>query len=349
MTSLATLRTIPARALAAAMLLAAGCGSRPPCEENNGGCSPNATCASDKDDKITCTCDASEGYEGDGHTCTHDPCLVNNGGCGEPSAGQCASVNGAAQCTCLTGALFDGSQCVAVSLSVPATSGQLPLGYDATITGMGSGDVGALQITANSGTIEVQGTSLPAVAYEQIPFGAYTLYQMLAVAPDHWVIAWAYCNGGVLDSVYIESTNGIAGEQLNATGTCSATSGPVTNASVDFPAMDLPPPTLVSGFTVTGTDLTYDGAHTGRMVIGQDNWGFFPFTTVDCSTACGTPGWYELHSILWDQATQRACFGIYYLVLDNTDQVMLDYVICLPNLTDPVGAGAKFTATYTYP
>jgi hypothetical protein len=337
-------------ACALTTLFATGCGRKAsPCEEDNGGCSADAVCSDGKNDEVTCTCDATRGYAGDGKTCALDPCLMNNGGCGEPSAALCTDVDGGAQCVCLAGAGSNGTQCVPVSLSVPATNGTLPLAFDATISGIGSVDVGAFQIATDVGTIDVEGTSIPAVAYDQIPFGSYTLYQTLAIDTDRWVIAWAYCNGGTLESVYVESTNGLAGASESATGTCTATTAAITDAAVQFPASDVPPFALVPGFTVQGADINYDGEHAGAMVLDGSTWDFYPFTTVDCSTGCGTPGWYELHSLLWDPSTERACFGIYYLILNDADQVRLDYVICLPDLSDPAGPGENFVATYTHP
>src|SRR5439155_4137103 len=68
------------------------------------------------------------------------------------------------------------------------------------------------------------------------------------------------------------------------------------------------------------------------------------FNDVDCST-CGTPGWLELHSLLWDPSKQRACFGIFYL-REPGKPVLLEYALTLPDLSDPAGL-TKFDATYS--
>ncbi|TXC75143.1 DNRLRE domain-containing protein [Bradymonadales bacterium TMQ1] len=54
------------------------------------GCAPDATCDLEAADGPECVCD--EGFEGDGQTCTpveQNPCLDDNGGCGDPALVQC--------------------------------------------------------------------------------------------------------------------------------------------------------------------------------------------------------------------------------------------------------------------
>jgi hypothetical protein len=83
------------------------------------------------------------------------------------------------------------------------------------------------------------------------------------------------------------------------------------------------------------------------MEIGGVPWTVSPFALVDCSTGCGTPGWYELHSIYWNAAGTSTCFGIFYLVEGSPSSVALDYSICLPGLDDPTDGGAVFRANWT--
>ena len=48
------------------------------------------------------------------------------------------------------------------------------------------------------------------------------------------------------------------------------------------------------------------------MFLGSDSIAL-PFFTDDCRTGCGTPGWYELHAIVWNQAQQKVGFQVVYL------------------------------------
>lgn len=82
----------------------------PPCSVNNGGCDPNATCAS-ASGSVTCTC--KPGFDGDGGTCADvDECETDNGGC-SPEA-TCTNTAGGRTCTCKPGFDGDGGSCADV-------------------------------------------------------------------------------------------------------------------------------------------------------------------------------------------------------------------------------------------
>ena len=104
-----------------------------------------------------------------------------------------ATSSGAASATTTAGV---GGQ--ASLIEIEATEGSLLLDFDIALTGAGSDFVGAVEVAAASGTVEIGGESLPAVAYERQPFGQFVLYQMLAVASDRWYVLWAYCQGADL-------------------------------------------------------------------------------------------------------------------------------------------------------
>jgi hypothetical protein len=122
------------------------------------------------------------------------------------------------------------------------------------------------------------------------------------------------------------------------------------DAFVEFPPVDLPAIDLVQGFAMQSPQLSFDGSGAGVMELGSGSYSVYPFNAVDCSTGCGTPGWYELHSVLWDPTTADACFGIYYLFVESPPvDVQLDYVLCLPTLEDPTAGGVSLSAMYSYP
>ena len=77
---------------------------------------------------------------------------------------------------------------------------------------------------------------------------------------------------------------------------------------------------------------------TGALTFGGRTLPLIVFGDVDCSTNCGSPGWYELHSVVWDDAQQRAIFVIVYLILGSMNDVELAYARSLPDLGDPIGA-----------
>ena len=56
-----------------------------------------------------------------------------------------------------------------------------------------------------------------------------------------------------------------------------------------------------------------DGSQNGSVVFFGTDSITLPFHTVDCRAGCGTPGWYELHTIVWNQVRQEVGFEIIYL------------------------------------
>jgi hypothetical protein len=64
----------------------------------------------------------------------------------------------------------------------------------------------------------------------------------------------------------------------------------------------------------------------------------YPYALVDCSKICGAPGWYELHSLLWDSQTHEAAYAIVYLIAGQAHRVQLEYALELPTLSRPADA-----------
>jgi hypothetical protein len=237
-----------------------------------------------------------------------------------------------------------GGAAIPATIALDASSGVLALDFDIAISGAGSAFVGAVDLFEASGSIELGGVAYDALIYEQQPFAPWVLYQTLAVASDRWFVVWHYCNGDALEWIWYEGTDGTALTVEPASGTCAAGPGPIA-AAVNFDAVDMPLPPLVDGFTIFGANVDIGGAAPGHVTLGSDHL-VLPFEHVDCTTTCGTPGWRELHALLWDVPAARACFGIFYL-FDDDPQVLLTYAITLPDLSDPVG-NTLLDATWSF-
>jgi len=265
----------------------------------------------------------------------------------------------------VTGAATDGGAgaCPAQDaglLEIGASKGTLAVSIDVSLDGAGFHDLGAIAISHGVGTIQYRGETASAFVFDGPPMatgpsddgGAYASdrdYEIVAVSADRLIAAWITCTGTRLTFVYYESTDGSAsGTELPATGTCAVSATSVAEA-VTLPAVTLAPPCLVPGFTITGSQLSFDGAHPGQLTYGGAAWSLYPFHEVDCSS-CATPGWYELHSLLWKEAGQSACLGILYLQQGSPASVELGYLLCLPGVDNPLGAyGYEFQATWTAP
>jgi hypothetical protein len=228
-------------------------------------------------------------------------------------------------------------------VTIPATEGSLQLGFGVSAEGAGSKAVGAIHIVDGAGTVVIDGKTLPAVVYERQPFAPWTLYQTLAVGPDRIDVVWLYCKDGVIDGVYYETTAGTPVTLVQSTGTCTESMTP-TQPKVSFPEVVLPIPKLLTKYTVTGPKLSIPPGKPGTVQLATP-MTVLAFNDVDCTQVCGSPGWRELHALLWDPAKERACFGIFYL-LEPGQPVLLEYALTLPDLSDPAGV-TKFDASYS--
>ncbi|MEO8797988.1 MAG: hypothetical protein ABI551_08900 [Polyangiaceae bacterium] len=111
--------------------------------------------------------------------------------------------------------------------------------------------------------------------------------------------------------------------------------------AVWLPALDIAPPQLVAGFQITGSDLSFDGRSAGKANVQGVAFAIYPFNVVD-GTGCATPGWYELHSVLSDAATNDTCLGIFYSNTGTPTEVELAYEMCLPSVTAPLPGDQLF-------
>jgi len=225
----------------------------------------------------------------------------------------------------------------ATHVIVDETAGSLELPFTFDAEGSGTDRVGAIEVSGGLAAIEVDGEAWIGVAYEHQDWSAfgYDTFQVLLVAPDHWVVLWIYCQGSELTDLYFEVSDGSPLAYEPASGACTLVDEPDT-VDVALPAVDMHVDQLVAGYRVLGDDLQIDGPAPGALRLGPTEMHVLAFRDVDCSAECGAPGWYELHAVLWDPVGSRACFGIFYLFLDD-QPVLLTYSLTLPDLTDPAG------------
>lgn len=231
-------------------------------------------------------------------------------------------------------------------LAIAAAQATITVPFTASASGAASPPFGSVAMTRDVGTLQIDGTSLASFLYMTVPFAGYVLYQGFAVGAGRWDVFWLYCQGTGLAHIYDE---GISGPELfvrPASGSCNGTDA-VATAQVALPALAMPAPVPFGGYTVTGPDVTVHADGTGSLTLDGRTLPLVVFGEVDCSTICGAPGWYELHSIVWDEAQRRAIFLIVYLINDRTDVVQLTYARSLPDLGDPIGTRnlqARWTA-----
>jgi hypothetical protein len=235
---------------------------------------------------------------------------------------------------------------------------------DVSFNGNGKNDVGAIAINHGVGTIEFQNESVNAFFFNATGVPAGTVdggdldggefaadrdYEIIGVQSSRLIVAFITCTNTDLDFIYYETTDGITSStELAATGTCAVLENS-TKEAVSLPAVSMPEPGVLFDWSITGQNISFDGTKPGSALIAGTSFTMYPFHEVDCS-ACASPGWFELHSLFWDPAKQNACLGILYLEQAALNNVELAYFVCLPSITNPIGAESlNFPATWTTP
>jgi len=239
-------------------------------------------------------------------------------------------------------------------IDIPASNGAWQADADVTLDGDGAGDLAAIHLQHGVGTITFGGAAASAfyLAGSPIPMGTSgansgRYLEVVAVQPGRIVLAWVECDASNLTFVYYETTDGIAtAAALRASGVCNVVQQP-TAEPFAAPATSILVTSVVSGFSVAGPQLSFDGSGPGRADFASATWTAYPFHAIDCTT-CMAPGWYELHTLFVDPTSSTACVGILYLWEPAPNGVDLAYLVCLPSVTNPAGAAQlSLDATWT--
>ena len=202
------------------------------------------------------------------------------------------------------------------------------------ISGSGT-EVSRVDIHSRFGAVTLGGKVMSALVYKDIPWNSYSLvlYQALAIVARSWAVLWCYCTGSSLTYIYWESPTSSRINREPMKGTCTTTS--TTHTAVSWPAGSMQAPAVVAGFSVRGAHIEIGSAAPGHADLDGKTWSLYSYALVDCSKGCGAPGWYELHSLLWDSATGETAYGIVYLITGQTHRVQLEYALELPTLGRP--------------
>jgi hypothetical protein len=221
-------------------------------------------------------------------------------------------------------------------IAVPATHTTVTPTFSAINATTAAGATGTVvSIVDDQGTVAFDGRGpVPAFIYAEIPYPAdnTTLYAGVGIDDGAWLPFWLYCSSdGHLTEVFGEMTDRDRDVFPDVDGTCVST-GALPTMTIDIPAHTLRHTALTCGFQVTApagaTPIDLLGSQPGSASFMGDSVTVLPFHGVDCRTGCGSPGWYELHAITWDQITQSVGFEIFYL---DASGVALENGVLLPS------------------
>jgi hypothetical protein len=216
-----------------------------------------------------------------------------------------------------------------IAWSAVSTDDGDAFGVDLSATGQ---FVSNVDIHSRFGNVRIGGRDVSTLVYERIPWTSYSLvlYQALAVEAHGWTVFWFYCRGSSLEYVYWEITSSPTLGGANLHGTCTPTTS--THATVSWPAVSMTAPTPVTGFYAHGEQIDIWSGASGRVMLDGLVWTVYPYLIVDCTKECGSPGWYELHALLWDSSYRDAAYGIFYMLPGEKHRVSLDYTFEVPGL-----------------
>lgn len=238
---------------------------------------------------------------------------------------------------------------VSVQLEARGGAGVPEIVVRLNATGSGSSAVGQFDIVDSVGTLEFGGTPLPALVYKaiQVPTSGSRIYQGLAFGDRELVVFWFYCTEGV-DTLYVESTFRQPMAFELASGNCDGSVG-FSEQTIEVPNVDLDIE-LASGFTIDGPGVTLDRDGVGVLSTDDQTLEIYLFEVYDC-TYCRSPGWWELHVVLYDPETRDASFGIFYLYQDELryHQVEFYYAFSISQLRDPIGPLTFRDSVWTAP
>jgi len=221
-----------------------------------------------------------------------------------------------------------------VEVSVPATTYAPSITRFAPINAATrAGATGTtVSIVSNQGTVSYAGRGpFQAFIYDRVfyPIVNSNLYSGLGVENGTWFPFWLFCSqDGRLTKIQGEMTDRAIALFEDIEGTCTD-QGVAPMDPVSLPANTLSPVALTCGFSVHGPapiPIDLESSRNGSLVFfGSDSLAL-PFYTNDCRRGCGTPGWYELHMIVWNQVEQQVAFEIVYLDekgVTRTDELVL--------------------------
>lgn len=222
--------------------------------------------------------------------------------------------------------------------------------FDATLTGSSSDNLFSVNIVNNAGSVTQGGRTTQVVVNNQIPWTSpLTLYSIIGTDSEAILMGWVYCENDSLTTLWLEDTTGAAGfTNSTVMGSCSITSSP---QSVDFVTTDecvgVTPPASYPSID-GGTELSLQPGSVGSVILGNEPYSLLPFAIVDCSSCSGggiDGGWVEVHSVMGSSTSTNVCMGIFYLPVQHTPTIALDYVNCIEeNVGDQT-----FNATYSIP
>lgn len=237
-------------------------------------------------------------------------------------------------------------------LPLPAYAGVAPLrGMTASGTA-GDGEV-TLEVVLGLGTWREADQTEPLLLTYGQSFSGFWLGCGYTLSAARLQVVWLYCRGDRLEYVWTADTAGGRIRLRPASGSCVQEEA-TTDVAFALPAIALPLPPVLDGFSLESEQIRLgpprpDGS-SGEVRIDGRWMPAWVFSVIDCST-CDVGGWWELHTLIWDDASSRLLSQIYYLDTDLPSYVAASWGFWLPDLeaVKPIELPAVWTVTGSFP
>ena len=216
---------------------------------------------------------------------------------------------------------------------------------DLELNGFGKEFAGNVQLKHGVGTVELGCQTLPVAVYGSSANSEVIYYYALAARDDRlYNLAFACASSNLLYFWY-ESTDGTRFTTDALKGTCIETSAP-TPSRVSFPAVDMPLPRTVTGWSIEGSEITLGRDGKGSLLLDGVSREIFTLDAVQCTQDCEADDWSQLRTLLWDRAGRRLSYSV--ISLRGTNSVSVLPQITLPGF-QPDDTWRRLTATFSRP
>ena len=216
---------------------------------------------------------------------------------------------------------------------------------DVDAHGSGTDFVGSLRLSHGAGTLELGCEALPVAVYESYEASGTLRFQAIAVKTDRLYTLEFECQQERLSFIALDSTDGAEHAPEVLAGSCRK--GTFRAASdVVFPALDMPFPSTLHGYTIDGPYVSLASDGRGRIALDAGSYELFVFAETRCSENCDLDDWRMLDTLAWDRVGRRLAVGV--IELRQQGHITFISRVRLPGLRGRIETSMRF-GTYTVP
>lgn len=242
---------------------------------------------------------------------------------------------------------------------LPPDAGEGRVVFDATdvpgerfrfeVAGSGGRFVGHIALHGGVGTVDFgcEQVSAAVFAYHGSP---YWMLRAFGVSRDRWYTIELYCSEeNSLEWITYASTDGTRHSTERASGVCIFDTERVLGVDLRFPAVDMPLPRPLPGFTIDGPAIKLASDGRGSILLDGTQQEMIAFDAFACSTEeeCSAPPFYEIATLIRNPSGTSATLGVLQFDLPG-NPVNLAWQVEMPGFAANL-TSVPFEASFTTP